>query len=201
MPKSKEQFEKIKEERKASILDSALYLFAMHGYDAVSSDDITKHAGCSHGLLYHYFKSKDELFNAVLNDVAKAKYMEIVGDTDFTKSPKEFLYDLLSSYLNALSSNRDDYVCTIYLLLNVHLQKKILPKVIEPKTQKPFIIFSSIYDAIEEGKKCGQFYDNDTREMTISILACLKGLSFTRMYLGNEFACPSVDIFMRMITK
>ena len=70
MPKTKEQFEKIKQERMNEILNHSLYLFALHGYDGVTTDEIAKAVGCSHGLLYHYFGSKEDLFQEVVNNVA-----------------------------------------------------------------------------------------------------------------------------------
>jgi AcrR family transcriptional regulator len=50
MPKTPEQNQQIKEERKARILNTALRLFALRGYDSVVVNDITKESECSHGL-------------------------------------------------------------------------------------------------------------------------------------------------------
>ena len=41
MPKSKEQFEQIRNERINQILNSALYLFVMKGYEATNLDEVT----------------------------------------------------------------------------------------------------------------------------------------------------------------
>lgn len=200
MPRSKEQFQKIKDARENQILESALYFFALRGYDGVSGDDITKNVGCSHGLLYHYFKSKEELFDCLLQRVIKVKYLEIIKDVDIKQKPKFFVQDLLDAYINALNSPRTDYACTIYLVLNLHLQKKVLPKIcINNKNNS---IFSCLFQAIEEGKKTGEFCDNDTKEMTIAILSCLKGLSYTRIMLGyKNSVLTKSEILMRMIVK
>ena len=40
--------------------------FAENGYDATRVDDVAKRAGVSTGLLYLYFKTKEELFKAVI---------------------------------------------------------------------------------------------------------------------------------------
>lgn len=47
---------------KEKILQSALQLFLIHGYDRVSISDIVKRADVSKGALYNYFSSKKELF-------------------------------------------------------------------------------------------------------------------------------------------
>ncbi len=68
-PKNWVQFEKIREDRKASILESALTLFAEEGYHGTSISKISKHAGVSKGLMYNYFESKEALLKAILTIV------------------------------------------------------------------------------------------------------------------------------------
>lgn len=52
--------------RRAELLDVALRLFAERGFEATTIADISAAAGTAHGLVYHYFSSKDELLLAVL---------------------------------------------------------------------------------------------------------------------------------------
>jgi AcrR family transcriptional regulator len=47
------------------ILDSALRLFAAHGYEQTSMRDVAAAAGCSLGLAYRYFASKEDLVLAL----------------------------------------------------------------------------------------------------------------------------------------
>ncbi len=65
MPRTVEQNSLIREETRARILDSALTLFAQHGYTETSVRQIAQHAGVAQGLLYNYFASKDELLIAL----------------------------------------------------------------------------------------------------------------------------------------
>ncbi len=48
------------------LLEAARELFACDGYQHVSIQDVLDHAGLSRGALYHHFKSKKDLFEAVL---------------------------------------------------------------------------------------------------------------------------------------
>jgi len=43
-------------------------VFARKGFHASRVGDIAEEAGVAHGLLYHYFKSKDEVLEAVFHD-------------------------------------------------------------------------------------------------------------------------------------
>jgi AcrR family transcriptional regulator len=52
--------------RIAQILDAALKAFAAHGFAGTRIDDIARLAGLSKGGIYTHFKSKDEIFEALL---------------------------------------------------------------------------------------------------------------------------------------
>jgi AcrR family transcriptional regulator len=50
-----------------AILAAARKLFASHGFDATSMDDIADQAGVAKGAIYHHFASKQEIFTRVLD--------------------------------------------------------------------------------------------------------------------------------------
>ena len=52
--------------KREEIVVAGLKVFCEKGYDGATVDDITKKAHCSHGLFYHYFDSKKELFNEAI---------------------------------------------------------------------------------------------------------------------------------------
>lgn len=52
--------------RREELLEVALRLFAERGFRATTIADIAAATGTAHGLVYHYFRSKDELLAAVL---------------------------------------------------------------------------------------------------------------------------------------
>jgi AcrR family transcriptional regulator len=55
-------------ERRRLILGAAVRVFARKGFHASRVGDIAEEAGVSHGLLYHYFSSKDELLETVFRE-------------------------------------------------------------------------------------------------------------------------------------
>jgi AcrR family transcriptional regulator len=52
--------------RKEEILDAAAELFAEHGFDAVSLNDIAAAVGLSKATLYHYFSRKEEILGTIV---------------------------------------------------------------------------------------------------------------------------------------
>lgn len=54
------------EVRKNEILDAADELFALKGYDGTSTNDILEKVGIARGTLYHHFKSKEEIMDALI---------------------------------------------------------------------------------------------------------------------------------------
>jgi TetR/AcrR family transcriptional regulator, fatty acid metabolism regulator protein len=56
------------EDKRRQLLDAAVRVFARKGYHASRVGDIAEEAGVAHGLLYHYFASKDQVLEAVFHE-------------------------------------------------------------------------------------------------------------------------------------
>ena len=68
-PRTKSQFEEIRQKSKEKIENIALELFALKGYHATSISQIAEKAEISKGLLYNYFDSKEHLLDAIIMKV------------------------------------------------------------------------------------------------------------------------------------
>jgi TetR/AcrR family fatty acid metabolism transcriptional regulator len=55
-------------EKRQQILDAAVRVFADLGYHGARVSDIAKDAGVAHGLLYHYFSSKEEVLQTIFRE-------------------------------------------------------------------------------------------------------------------------------------
>jgi TetR/AcrR family transcriptional regulator, fatty acid metabolism regulator protein len=56
------------EDKRRQLLDAAVRVFARKGFHASRVGDIAEEAGVAHGLLYHYFTSKDQVLEAVFHE-------------------------------------------------------------------------------------------------------------------------------------
>jgi TetR/AcrR family fatty acid metabolism transcriptional regulator len=55
-------------DRRRQILDAGIRVFARQGFHACRVSDIADEAGVAYGLVYHYFKSKDQVMNELFTE-------------------------------------------------------------------------------------------------------------------------------------
>ncbi len=68
-PRTKAQFEEIREAATERILNSALEVFGTYGYESATISQIARHAGISKGLIYNYFSSKEDLLKSLIDNL------------------------------------------------------------------------------------------------------------------------------------
>jgi TetR/AcrR family fatty acid metabolism transcriptional regulator len=73
-------------DRRQELLDAAVRVFARKGFRSARVGDIAEEAGVAHGLLYHYFRSKDEVLETIFRDtwqrlVVETERIEASGAT------------------------------------------------------------------------------------------------------------------------
>ncbi len=55
-------------DKRRQILDAAIRVFARQGFHSTRVSDIADEAGVAYGLVYHYFRSKDEVLNELFSE-------------------------------------------------------------------------------------------------------------------------------------
>jgi len=89
-PRSSAKFEEMREEKKTLIMNAALEHFSNIGFHATTITQIARHAGISKGLMYNYFKSKEDLLAAIINRSLTEIYGTFNPDHDSQLTPEEF---------------------------------------------------------------------------------------------------------------
>ncbi len=123
MPKTKEQCELMKDERRSQLLHVALESFCAVGFDSTKIDDLAKRAEISHGLLYHYFPTKEDLFFELFFLARKSyrTFEESICNAD-DSSPIAKVQTLLKALLRKIDED-DDFCQMMYFILNARLIK------------------------------------------------------------------------------
>ena len=83
------RYRRRKEDRPQEITEAAFAAFAEKGYAATRVEEVAKRAGVSKGLLYLYFKTKEELFKAVVRSVVMPRVDALVNEVDSSQLTAE----------------------------------------------------------------------------------------------------------------
>lgn len=201
MPKTQEQNQEIKDERRSNILKVALRLFAVHGYDATTINDITSASNCSHGLFYHYFSSKEAVFKTLIEESSEREKLSRV-DFDLASqagSPTDIMKVGLANILKKLATPESDFPYYFYIFLNIHFQKT-LP---EPKPKKrmganPFVMVSTL---IKRGMDLGEFEPGDPKEYSVCLFSLLRGLTYIRIISPDDYRLPNIDTILNLFLR
>jgi AcrR family transcriptional regulator len=87
-----QKYQRRKEDRPAEIAEAAFEEFAEKGYAATRIDDVAKRAGVSKGLTYLYYRTKEDLFKAVIRNVVVRRVNFLIEGVESTAlTSEEFL--------------------------------------------------------------------------------------------------------------
>ena len=169
------------------LLQAAIRLFAAHGFYGVAVDQIVAAARVNKRMVYHYFGSKETLYQAAFGEVYKRIESIEFHAIQRGHTPREKLARLLESYFEFLDS---DPVFTRFLLWANVEEGKHLDKDHRTLTKNPF--FEQFRLIVDEGVLSGQF----RRDLDVShLLIHLIGLCF--IYHSNRFSLSeglSIDL-------
>jgi AcrR family transcriptional regulator len=103
---------KLVEERRAEIVRAAVKLFSEQGYYATTIQSIAREAGISVGLVYQYFRDKDDVLFLSLKDVLETYEREIPRALEGIAHPLERLRAAIRAYCGVIDRLRDATVLT-----------------------------------------------------------------------------------------
>ena len=135
---------------KNRILDEALIMFAENGYKGTNLRDLASQLGLSKSALYKHYKSKEDIWNSVL-DRMEAYYAEHFGSEANLPTQPESCEELLSLTMHMLrfTVNDQKIILTRKLLLTEQFHdervKKLATKHFLEGTQK---IFARIFEGM-----------------------------------------------------
>lgn len=141
-PRSPEQFAEIREERRLQILDAALHVFAEDSYHGSSIAAVAKRAKVSKGLIYNYFKSKEEILLKLISDLFD-EAMELMDVDPKVPLTREKFIDVIHKSVDVSVQNPQRW--KLYMSLSFQpdvtplLMEKMLPRI------QPFMIQMNNY--------------------------------------------------------
>lgn len=166
--------EHIKQKQKAvshKIISHASQVFSKYGFKKASMDDIAKASGMGKSSLYYYFKSKEEVFEAVVKKEADLLRIElekkVINSND---NPKEKIRNyvlirmkFLKEMVNFYETLKNDY------LGNLAFTERIREKYDREEQQ-------TIQVLLQQGIDTGIFKIKETKISSMALATALKGL-------------------------
>ena len=154
------------------LLDAAAVIVARRGLVGASIEDIAETAGYSRGAFHANFKSKDELFLALIERHVKAMLAEIHKLMDAPLDPEEMQQNLRAACACYTGSDRETYLllteAQLYAVRNPRFGKKLS------------VLFGAIYDGligpIEYFQKQTKYKDTSARQLVLIGFALSHGL-------------------------
>jgi TetR/AcrR family transcriptional regulator len=94
------------EESRAAILQAAALEFAEHGIAGARTDAIAREANVNKALLYYYFKDKETLYGAVLDEAFSGLRSTVFRALDSELPPREKILAYVGAYFDFIASNQ-----------------------------------------------------------------------------------------------
>lgn len=161
----------ISEERKNQILEAAAKVFSERGIHQSRMDDVAAASGVSKGLLYWYFKSKEEIIVAITERLF-AREMGLMNDLATQEGPAlQQLHDIVSLMIYDLEKIRP-LLPLVYEFFAMMIRQKTAHIV----ARNMFGQFSSgLEKVIQRGIDQGLFRQVDAHDAVIAIGAVIEG--------------------------
>ena len=148
-------------EKKEQILETALNLFIENGFDKTPTSRIALDAGVATGTLFHHFKTKEELINALYFKI-KTDISKIVSEgLEKAEGIKEKMHLIWHNYLSWAMKHPKRLQ-----FLTQFSESQYITKLTKQRIYDEHLRF--VFEIIEEGKKQGVFY-NLPNELLTSI--------------------------------
>ncbi len=121
--------------RRVEIIRAAKKLFAKNGYSPTSMDDIAKNVGIAKPSLYYFFKSKEEIFAAIVEEVIIELRNYLSAELKICKSGKNELAEMINRTISICLKNGIVLRPVDIKMANIHpiIFGKILPMLAEIK--------------------------------------------------------------------
>ncbi len=197
-PRNEEQNAIIKDERREQILSAALKVFATRGFAATKISDIVAKGGMSHGLVYHYFKSKEEIFFELVSRALSTSGESLLMVEAMPLSPLQKVRETAKHILGGIDEWEDT---SYYFLIVIHAS--MMEMTAEDK-EKVFgnsqVPVESMMRIIKQGQDIGEIRQADPLEMAIMFFAALQGIAFYKLSMPN-FQLPDPELLVYMVKK
>ena len=175
--------ERRKESRPGELLDAALDLFVAKGYAATRAEEVAAKAGVSKGTLFLYFKSKEELFEAVIRENIASVIVQGAAELEaFEGTTSELLRYVMFEWWIRFGSTKASGITK--LIMSEASNFPALADFYQETVVKPG--HQLIRKILQRGIDCGEFR---TLNMDYAVYSVIAPLMFLTMWQHSIGPC------------
>ncbi len=141
-------------DRRRQILDAAVRVFAQQGFHTCRVSDIAAEAGVAHGLIYHYFDSKDQ----ILNELFSARWsvlLAAIEEVDARPIPPRQKLDAVAGFI--IDSYHHDPELMKVIIVEVTRAANSFGRTHLPEIRKAYDLIAKI---VRDAQQQGAFRDD-----------------------------------------
>lgn len=199
MARTKAQNEKMREEKKALIKKGAVKLFASKGFFATTVKDIANEVSMAQGLVYHYYKSKDDIYLEVISNALDMMSEAVEGLKKSNQPADEKIRDAIRELFQTIQTS-DTFNQTVKILTSARNSTAIPEKakgVLDEKRDIPYQVLSEIF---KTGQKEGTIVEGDPFLLSIVFWSFINGLAIYKSTRGEK-PFPKPEILFKTFLK
>lgn len=163
MPRTQQEYERIRQEAKEKIRRSAMELFIKKGYHATSISDVAKEAGISKGLLYNYYSGKEVLLAQMVEERI-AQTAEVMEGARSLEDPAEQLKMIVEGAINSVYQHPQVFRFYLHLQTQPESDEELIKysKMLVGENAKQFEIQCKIFEelGVEEPRKRSLYFSS-----------------------------------------
>ena len=196
MPRTLAQLEEVKSERRAQILDAAREIFALRGFEATKIADVAERCDISHGLLYHYFPTKESLFAAIV-ERSRTAGLSLIDEAERGESdPWRALGRVVERMLDGVREEPVTVLVVVQALSSGAASQDVRASV----QRSEDAVLRRLTGLIERCQAAGAATPGDAAARAVALLAIVQGLAIHRVS-GSDLAAvfPDVPIVLALL--
>ena len=159
------------EKTRAAILKAALHEFASEGVAGARTDEIARLAGVNKALLYYYFRDKESLYGAVIDDVFQHMRERLLTVLNGDLKPRAKLVAYASAHFDYIASSPEYPRLVQQEMMRAGRQKSPHLKRIAQTYFHP--VYTRLLELLQEGIDAGEFRPVQPRRFAMMMAAAV----------------------------
>lgn len=150
------------------ILLAAKELFLLNGYDAVSTTQVAKKAGCNQALVHYYYRTKQNLFKIIFQEEIEKMFKRLIEIPQDDISIEEFISKVIDTQLEFMKENKD---VPLFLLGELRNNSEILELLPENYSYYSKEILGKMRTFIKMKQSKGELQEVIVEDLLLDILS------------------------------